>query len=90
MDDKKQECGKQRKCRRHNNFKDKNKKGQKQSSITFRNNCFLKFAVGDYMVFAVTKTRTRQFTLYADSIRFKRVYRRLFAIIRWAFKGALH
>ena len=35
----------------------KTKKGQKQSSITFRNNCFLKFAVGDYMVFAVTKTR---------------------------------
>ena len=68
----------------------KTKNGQKQSSITFRNNCFLKFAVGDYMVFAVTKTRTRQFTLYADSIRFKRVYRRLFAIIRWAFKGALH
>ena len=35
----------------------KTKNGQKQSSITFRNNCFLKFAVGDYMVFAVTKTR---------------------------------
>ncbi len=35
----------------------KAKNGRKQSSITFRNNCFLKFAVGDYIVFAVTKTR---------------------------------
>lgn len=30
---------------------------QKQTNITFRNNCFLKFAAGDYIVFAVTKTR---------------------------------
>lgn len=35
----------------------KTKNDRKQTNLTFRNNCFLKIAAGDYIVLAVTKTR---------------------------------